>query len=190
MKRDIRSHILTTASELFYARGINATGVDTIVAEAGIAKMTLYKYFRTKEDLVLEVLSLRSKEFCDWLSTRLAKAKANPAEKLNSLFDSIEEWLRDPEFKGLPFLKASAEFPHQDSAINQLSADLAREFREYLTTLVREIGAKSPESLGQQLAMLIEGAILSEQLDKQSGALGFAREAALALTKANINQRS
>lgn len=186
MKRDMREHILTTASGLFRARGINATGVDTIVAEADISKMTLYKYFRTKEDLVLEVISLRSREFYDWLNVRLSKASNNPAEKLQELFDCIEEWLQDPACNGLPFLKASAEFPQLDSPINQLSAQLAQELRTYLTTLAAEAEAKAPESLGQQLSMLIEGAILSEQLNRGSGALGYAREAAILLIKSSL----
>jgi len=182
----MREHIIATASGLFRARGINATGVDAIVAEADISKMTLYKYFRTKEDLVMEVISQRSREFNEWLNARLNKVSNNSAEKLQNLFDCIEEWLKNPESNGLPFLKASAEFPQQASPINQLSADLAKEFREHLTVLAREAGAKSPESLGQQLTMLIEGAMLSEQLNKGSGALGFAREAAGLLIKSSL----
>lgn len=188
MKRDTREHILTTASELFRTRGINATGVDTIVTEAGIAKMTLYKHFHSKEDLILEVLTSRSREFYEWLTARLNKASPNPTQKLDSLFDCIEEWLENPECKGLPFLKASAEFPQHDSAINQLSASLAKEFRAYLTTLAHEAGAKHPESLGQQLSILIEGAILSEQLNRNPVTFGYAREAAILLTKTSLSK--
>ncbi|HEY8085420.1 MAG TPA: TetR/AcrR family transcriptional regulator [Methylophilaceae bacterium] len=186
MKLSMRNHIIETASELFRAQGINATGVDTIVAEADISKTTLYKYFRTKEDLVLEVLSQRSREFRDWLSGRLSKVGQDPLKKLNGLFDCIEEWMENPESNGLPFLKASAEFPQQDNLVNQLSANLAKEFQQYLTAMASEAKVKSPEALGQQLAMLIEGAILSEQLNKNSGSLGFAREAALSLIKINL----
>lgn len=186
MKRDMRAHIISTASGLFRERGINATGVDTIVAEADIAKMTLYKYFRTKEELVLEVLSQRSREFYEWLNARLGRADTAPTEKLERLFDCLEEWLKNPECNGLPFLKASAEFPQAESPVNQLSARLAQEFREYLTKLAAEAGSKSPEALGQQLSMLIEGAILSEQLNKGAGSLGFAREAAQLLIKTNM----
>ncbi len=186
MKKDMREHILGTASTLFHERGINATGVDTIVAEAGIAKMTLYKYFRTKEALVLEVLARRSREFSEWLSSRLERVSHDPVQKLDSLFDCIEEWLGNPECQGLPFLKASAEFPQQDSAVHQLSAELAKEFRDRLTLLVQEAGVQSPEALGQQLAMLVEGAILSEQLNRGSGAMKFAREAARLLVRSNL----
>ena len=128
--------------------------------------------------LILEVIRQRSREFSAWLSGRLAKTATSPAEKLQQLFDGVEEWLADPQCSGLPFIKASAEFPQPDSAVNQLSAELSREFRDYITSLAREAGANAPEALGLQLAMLIEGAVLSEQLAKNSGALEYARQAA------------
>jgi AcrR family transcriptional regulator len=178
MAKNMRERILAAASDLFLARGINATGVDTIVAEAGIAKMTLYKHFRTKEDLVLEVVSRRSRDFSEWLSARLEKSASNPSEKLQRLFDYVEEWLADPHCSGLPFLKACAEFPQHDSPVHRLSAELSREFRDYITGLAREAGIRAPEALGLQLAMLIEGAVLSEQFSENSGALEHARQAA------------
>lgn len=186
MRQNMREHIIATASELFKTRGINATGVDTIAATADISKVTLYKYFRTKEELVMEIISLRTKEFCDWLTERLNKESKEPSDQLNKLFDCIEEWIRSPESHGLPFMGASAEFPQPDSPINKLSADLANGFQAYLTDLAKEAGAKSPETLGQQLSMLIEGAILSEQLTRAGKSLGFAREAAMLLIKSNL----
>lgn len=178
MAKNMRERILAAASELFQARGINATGVDTIVAEAGIAKMTLYKHFKTKEALVLEVVTRRSREFAESISAKLDKSVSDPTEKLQKLFDSVEEWLADPQCSGLPFLKASAEFPQPDSPVHQLSAELSQEFRGYITGLAREAGIRAPEALGLQLTMLIEGAVLSEQLSKGSGALEHARQAA------------
>jgi AcrR family transcriptional regulator len=148
--------------------------------------VTLYKYFRTKEELVMEIMALRTREFCDWLTERLSRESKNPADKLNKLFDCIEDWMRAPQSHGLPFLTASAEFPQPDSPINQLSAELANGFRAYLTDLAKEAGAKSPEALGQQLSMLIEGAMMSEQLTRAGQALGFAREAALLLIKNSL----
>jgi AcrR family transcriptional regulator len=178
MAKNMRERILVAASTLFHTRGINATGVDTIVAEAGIAKMTLYKHFRTKEDLVLEVVTRRSREFAEKLAAKLDKSTSGPVEKLQRLFDYVEEWLADPQCSGLPFLKASAEFPQPDSPVHRLSAELSQEFRDYITGLAREAGIRAPEALGLQLAMLIEGAVLSEQLSRGSGALEHARQAA------------
>ncbi|GBG15189.1 TetR family transcriptional regulator [Novimethylophilus kurashikiensis] len=178
MAKNMRERILAAASNLFQARGINATGVDTIVAEAGIAKMTLYNHFKTKEDLVLEVVTRRSREFAERISARLDKSVVDPTEKLYKLFDYVGEWLADPQCSGLPFLKASAEFPQPDNPVHQLSAELSQEFRDYITGLAREAGIREPEALGLQLTMLIEGAVLSEQLSKGSNALEHARQAA------------
>jgi len=178
MATDMRERILSTASGLFQANGINATGVDTIVAKAGIAKMTLYKYFPAKEDLILEVVRRRSREFSEWLSNRLNRTAANPGEKLQQLFDAVEEWLADPHCSGLAFIKASAEFPQKDNPVHKLSEELSLEFRNYITLLAREAGIRSYEALGLQLSMLIEGAVLSEQLSKSTSALEHAKHAA------------
>ena len=90
----------------------------------------------------------------------------------------MEEWLADPQCSGLAFIKASAEFPHQDSPVHKLSEELSREFRDYITLLARDAGIHSYEALGLQLSMLIEGAVLSEQLSQSSSALEHAKHAA------------
>jgi AcrR family transcriptional regulator len=181
MASDMQERILAAASRLFQANGINATGVDTIVAEAGIAKMTLYKYFPAKEDLILEVVKRRSREFSEWLSLRLDRTAKTPTEKLQQLFDAVEEWLANPQCSGLAFIKASAEFPQPDSAINKLSAQLSEEFRSYIIDLAKAAHVRAPEALGLQLAMLIEGAVLSEQLASNPAALEYAKQAARVL---------
>lgn len=183
MASDMRERILTAASRLFQNNGINATGVDTIVAEAGIAKMTLYKYFPAKEDLILEVIRQRSREFGAWLGNRLDTGARTPAKKLQLLFDAVEEWMATPQFSGLAFIEASVEFPQPESAVNQLSAELSAEFRDYITDLARQAGIRAPEALGMQLAMLIEGAVLSQQLSKNSADLEYAKQAARVLIK-------
>ncbi|HQR50347.1 MAG TPA: TetR/AcrR family transcriptional regulator [Methylophilaceae bacterium] len=185
MAKDMRERILNTASWLFQSRGINATGVDAIVAEAGIAKMTLYKYFPAKEDLILESVRRHSREFTEWLTKRLERTAANPSEKLQQLFDGVEEWLANPQCNGLSFIKASAEFPQPENAVNRLSVELSHEFRDCITNIAREAGIRSAEALGLQLAMLIEGAVLSEQLTKSSDAIEHARQAARILIESS-----
>ena len=160
----LREKILTVASDLFQTRGINSTGVDTIVAVAGTTKMTLYKYFKSKEILILEVLQQGHDEFQAWLNTKLNQSSKKPAEKLQKLFDFIEEWITAPEFRGMAFIKASAEFPNEENIIHKLSAEHAREFRSYIASLASDAGVIEPEALALQLSMLIEGAIQSEQM--------------------------
>ncbi|MEQ1600269.1 MAG: TetR/AcrR family transcriptional regulator [Methylophilaceae bacterium] len=179
----MKERILIAASGLFQVNGINATGVDTIVAKAGIAKMTLYKYFPAKEDLILEVVQRHSREFTEWLVNRLHRTATNPTEKLQQLFDAVEEWLANPQCSGLAFIKASAEFPQPDNPVHKLSEELSHEFRDYITLLAKDAGIRCHEALGLQLSMLIEGAVLSEQLSPGSQALEFAKQAAYILIK-------
>jgi AcrR family transcriptional regulator len=182
----LREKILNVASDLFQTRGINSTGVDTIVAVAGPTKMTLYKHFRTKEGLILEVLQRRNQEFREWLAQRLTVPTHTPAEKLPLLFDCIEEWLAAPDFRGMPFLKASAEFPNEENPVHRLSAEQVRQFRQYLASLAREAGAREPESLALQLSLLIDGAMLAEQMRRGSGAAKQAKKAAKVLITASL----
>ena len=83
----LREKILHVASDLFHSRGINSTGVDTIVAVAGTTKMTLYKYFRSKEDLILEVLQKGHEDFQVWLNERLSLNSKQPADKIQKLLE-------------------------------------------------------------------------------------------------------
>ncbi len=174
----LREKILTVATTLFQTRGINSTGVDTIVATAGTTKMTLYKYFRTKEDLILEVLKKGHEDFQVWLNEKLTRNTRQPAEKLQKLFDFIEEWVTAPDFQGMAFIKASAEFPNEESPVHQLSAEQARQFRAYVAGLAREAGVKDADGLALQLSLLAEGTIQAEQMKRGSGAVGYAKQAA------------
>jgi AcrR family transcriptional regulator len=181
MKKPMQEHILEVASSLFQTRGINATGVDTIVAEADIAKMTLYKYFRTKEELILAVLRQADEEMRSWIAKRLAQPNVKPSEKLLKFVDAMEEWINAPDFSGLPFQKASSEFPQAENPIHRFSAEISAGFRAYVAELAAESGAKDPQALAMQLSMLIEGAAMTEQIARGSGAAASARKAAATL---------
>lgn len=174
----LKHKILLVASDLFHTRGINSTGVDTIVAAAGTTKMTLYKHFTSKELLILEVLKKGHQDFQTWLSDKLARQSKKPAEKLQKLFDVIEEWIRSPDYQGMAFLKASAEFPEESSAIHQLSAEQSEAFRSYLSVLAQEAGVRDHEGLALQLSLLIEGAMQAEHMRRGSGSIKYAKKAA------------
>ncbi len=184
MKMDER--IIEIASGLFETRGIQASGVDTIIAEAGIAKATLYKYFPSKNLLITAYLRDKSDKFYDWINTRLASKKANSIEILITLCELVEQWISTPEFHGLPFHIASVEFPDPEHPINQYSAVLAVELQGYLSKIAEVAGAKDPQALGQQLTILFEGAALVERLSPGSGAANRAKNAAITLIKASV----
>ncbi len=172
----LRQKILSTATNLFQTQGINSTGVDHIVAVAGTTKMTLYKYFRSKEALILEVLDKNQQDFQTWLDEKLSSKKPN--EKIQQLFDFIEEWVTSPTFSGMGFIKASAEFPVEDNPIHQLSSKQSLEFRQFIAKLATEANMKDAEGLALQLSLLFEGAVQAEQMKRGSGAMKYAKKAA------------
>jgi AcrR family transcriptional regulator len=174
----LREKILVTATNLFQTQGINSTGVDNIVAVAGTTKMTLYKYFRTKEVLILEVLVKNQQDFRTWLDKKLSSSSKKPSDKIQQLFDYIEEWVNSPAFAGVAFIKASAEFPNEENPIHQLSSQQSREFRRYICKLASEASIKGADGLALQLSMLFEGAVEAEQIQRGSGAVKYAKKAA------------
>jgi len=183
---NMRERILLTAASLFESRGIHASGVDTIIAESGIAKATLYKHFPSKNLLIVAYLRDKSDRFYEWLNSRLNSKKANSLDILVELCELVEQWIMTPEFHGLPFHIASVEFPDPTHPINQYSAVLAVELQGYLSKIAAEAGAKDPEALGQQLTILFEGAALVERLSPGIGAAKRAKNAALTLIRASI----
>ncbi len=174
----LKEKILVVATDLFHTRGINSTGVDTIVAVAGTTKMTLYKYFRTKEVLILEVLQKSQSDFQYWLSEKLNANSKKPADKIQNLFNFVEEWVNSPAFIGLGFIKASAEFPNEENPIHQLSHLQSREFRQFIGKLAKEASIKDADGLALQLSLLFEGAVQAEQMKRGSGAIKYAKKAA------------
>lgn len=174
----LKDKILDVATDLFQTRGINSTGVDTIVAVAGTTKMTLYKYFTSKENLILEVLDKGHQDFQSWLSEQLNSSTKKPSEKLQKLFEFIEEWVTSPNFRGMGFIKASAEFPNEESPVHQLSSEQSRQFRQYISSLAKEANIQDADGLALQLSLIFEGAVQAEQMKRGSGAMKYAKKAA------------
>lgn len=159
-----RDDLVETALKLFYQHGFNATGIDRILAESGVAKMTLYKHFRSKDELILAALNLRDERFRNWLMAEIEKASPDPAERLLAMFDALEQWFLGKAFKGLgfsgcAFINAAGEFGDQSHPAHRLACEHKVRIVEYLARLCREAGFVDPDQLAEQLAMLKEGAI-------------------------------
>ncbi|ANE57174.1 MULTISPECIES: TetR/AcrR family transcriptional regulator [Methylomonas] len=178
MARNLQQHILDVASELFYSQGIKATGVDAIVKAAGTTKMSLYKYFPSKDDLVVAHLSKSRVKLQGIIEAELAQSGADPRRKLLAVFDVFERLQASPAFRGCPFINASAEFADAGSPVQQAAADFSEGFRRLLATLAAEAGARDPDSLAKHLSMLIAGALVREQMQRGSAPMRSAREAA------------
>ncbi len=188
-----RDDLVDTALRLFYKHGFNATGIDRILAESGVAKMTLYKHFRSKDELILAALQLRDERFRNWLMGEMERAATDPKARLLAMFDALEIWFRGKAFKGLgfsgcAFINASAEFPDQDHPAHRLSAEHKRRIVEYLAGLAKEAGIAEPETLAEQLALLKEGAIATAQVRNMPEAAKLAKRMAASLIEAAENR--
>lgn len=190
MASNLQQRILQAASELFYSQGIKATGVEAIVKLAGTNKMTLYKYFPSKDDLVVAFLRKRDEDFRAWFGDQVNGKAEQPKDKLLAIFDVIGEWLDIPEFRGCAFINAAAEFPVEGNPVHQVSAEFYDQFRNYISDLAGQCGIASPDSLALQLSLLVEGAIVSEQMRRHSGAAEQAKRAAGVLIENSLNGTS
>ena len=156
--QDKRAVLVTTATELFAQGGYTAVGIDRIIAEAGIAKMTLYKYFKSKSDLILEVLTQRDLFFRTSLMAYVDQQQGAP-EKIRALFVWHEQWFRRKDFNGCMFINAAAEFHDRKNPVHKISALHKQLIIDYIASLLAETqGARAPR-LAAQIGMLLDGAI-------------------------------
>jgi AcrR family transcriptional regulator len=178
-----RDQLVETAGRLFYREGYHATGIDRILAEAGVAKMTLYKHFRSKEELILAVLAKRSAQFRESFAQFLEAKKRTPERELLAVFDWLIAWVESKEFRGCLFQKAVAEYQEVRDPIHQAATAHKTAFRGEIRRLVVEAGLAKPKGLADQLAVLAEGAIVASQASGSSMPARHAHEAAQVLIK-------
>ena len=105
-----RDHLVDTALALFMRDGFHATGIDRILEQAGVAKMTLYNHFKSKEELILAALRLRDERFLEWFTAAVETRAENPRGRLLALFGALDEWINEPDFAGCAFIHAAAEY--------------------------------------------------------------------------------
>lgn len=180
-----RDHLLATAFRLFYRDGYHAVGIDTILAEAKLAKMTLYHHFASKEELIVAVLEHRSAQVRANVEAFLAKAGPSPRKRLLAFFERYEKWFGSADFNGCPFIRAVAEYPEIESPVHQAVIRHKQRGIETLRGLLTELAASDPAALAQQITLLLEGAIVSAHTFGDPAALNHARDAALALLKSD-----
>jgi AcrR family transcriptional regulator len=181
-----RDRIVDTAYELFSRHGIRAVGVDRIVAESGVAKMSLYRHFPSKDDLVLEFLRIRELRWTnEWLRAETEARADTAAERLLAIFDVFGEWFVSDDFEGCSFINVLLEFEDRSSAVRQASVEHLGNIRAYLRELTTETGAHDPEGLAHQWHILMKGSIvaagegdhLAARRARQIGELLLEREA-------------
>ena len=179
---------METAQRLFAEGGYHATGIDKVLAEAGVAKMTLYKHFKSKDDLILAALRRRDETFRNWFMREVERRDPTPRGRLLAVFDALGDWFASPRFNGCMFINAASEYGGSEHPIHAAACEHKRLLCAYLAELARAAGAEKEEDLARQLMMLVEGATVTAQIECGSGAAGQARAAAEVLVAGALDR--
>jgi AcrR family transcriptional regulator len=164
-KPRVRDRIFETASDLFYRHGIRAVGVDSIAQEAGTNKMSFYRSFPSKDDLVAEYLHDQEREYFDWWDETIAPFQGNPRKQLEALFEAYLDLARFKAkadhgcktSRGCALGNAAVEITEGNELLGGIVHAYKTEIRKRLRKLAREVGAREPELLGDALMLLMEG---------------------------------
>lgn len=157
MASNKREQLLTTALQLFYREGYHNTGIDRILAESGVAKMTLYKHFKSKDELILGVLQMQHQQISGRLNQALLSLP--PRAAILAAFDGLHQWLYESGFSGCLFLHAAAEFQQREHPIHRQAAEHMRARHEFFFRALVALQVKQPDDLAAQLQFLFEGAL-------------------------------
>ncbi len=169
MKRaEKKEHLVRVAQSLFNRHGYHAVGVDQITAAAGIAKTTLYRHFKSKEDLIVAVLHSVDEQTRDAMRQATGQAKGESA--LLDSFDFLKSWFESADFYGCPFMGAAKEYCDPGSPVRQEAVIHKRLTIAYFEELARQEGFRSAKAVAEAINLLHEGAISVAQITRDSGA--------------------
>lgn len=174
-----KERLFETAARLFYRHGYRAVGVDTIAAESGIGKMTLYRHYPSKDDLIVAFLHQSNKDFWDYFEQATQDADS-ARDKLLAFFTALQGYVTSPGCHGCPFINAAAEFPEMDYAGHQVALEHKQAVRVRFNNLAKESGVRQPEALANALHLLMDGAYMAARMygaSPENPAVGVAEAA-------------
>src|SRR6195256_6082013 len=172
-KPTMKERMLQTADRLFYLRGIRAVGVDTIAAEIGISKRTLYNHFPSKDKLISAYLARRFRQ--------PPASDKPPVEQILGTFDSLERRFASNDFRGCPFVNAVAELGAEDRAIKKIAIAFKESRRVWFRDLLKQLGVADADDLATQLTLLVDGSIAQDLVRDDPSMARAAKEAAKVL---------
>src|SRR5258706_15168054 len=166
-----RERIDRTAYELFSRHGIRAVGVDTIAARAGVAKMTLYKHYPSKEVLALAFLRRREELWTrSFLQHEVERRAHTPTGRLLAVFDAFDEWFRRPDFESCPFIKALLEHGGGGPPVGKAAQAHLASIRAFLSQLAKDAGVPNPNAFAKQWQIVMVGSIVFAQAGDRDAA--------------------
>jgi AcrR family transcriptional regulator len=157
-KSSVREQILETATKLFYQNGFRAVGIDTIIAESGVAKMTLYKHFRSKDELIVAYLERSNQGFWGWCEEVIKPFEGNPKRQLETIFEGVAELASSPQCMGCTFTGAAGEFPELDHPGHKAALQHKKQVLAKFKELAKAAKLRQPQVVAEQLLMLMDGA--------------------------------
>jgi AcrR family transcriptional regulator len=156
-----RERMLATANELFYRDGIHATGVDTVVERSGVSKTSLYRAFRSKDELVAAFATERDRSLWAWWDRIEERHAEDPRALLEALLSGLAKRIGNAAYRGCPFLNLATELPDPNHPGRIVAQANKAEMRSRLVAIVARIGASDPDRVASQLALLINGAMVT-----------------------------
>jgi len=173
-----RDHLLAVAQRMFCETGFHAVGVDAILEEAGVARMTLYKNFGSKEDLIVATLKREDTMFRQWLASAIEARSSHPKDRILGLFHALHDRFASDGYYGCAFIRASIEYPASTHPVHRAAQAHKEMIRSYLRGLASEVEGADPVTLSEQLYLLFEGAITASQLHGEPWPAEYARQVA------------
>ena len=180
-----RDRLLETAARLFFQNGYRAVGVDTITAESGIGKMTLYRHFDSKDDLIAAYLQDSNMKFWEEFENSM-RGVPSPREKLTAFFKALASLVTKPNCYGCPFLNVTTEYPDRTYPGHKVALEHKESVRKRFRELAVQAGAKNPAALADQLFLLMDGAFMAVRMYGPRNPASHLVEAAETLINAQI----
>lgn len=175
----VSDRILATASALFYREGVHNVGVDRIIAESGVAKMSLYNHFNSKDVLIAAYLEERNATWGVQFPKTVESLTDDPQARLLAVFDVLHDWFGQPSFRGCAFINSTIELANPTHTAVDIAMQHKQMIYDCLLDWAEDAGTDDPEALAQQLAILVDGAIVVAM--RQGGAAAIQAKQAAAI---------
>lgn len=170
-----RQRILETADRLFYQEGLRATGIDRIIAESGVAKMSFYRHFPSKADLIATFLETRHERWLGWFEHAVDARLGKPGAGLEVIADVLREWFDEADFRGCAFINTVAESGSAEDDARRIAVEHKHRLADYLAAVAKRLHLARPQQVAEAAMIVIEGTIVRVQMTGDASSVAASR---------------